>query len=177
MPKVSRRRLQESQIQHAHTKSRILVIGDSNLRAWVRYPAEWTVVAHSGYRVQEIVGLLERSVDMLENVEHVIVTAGVCNRDDTSADIEDAAHQLQRLQETLSGRLHFAGVPYGDYMSNQLQEKTISINDYMRDAVGSNNYIEPPEPSATVFFEDNTHYARRTGQQMINVVQTFLGQH
>ena len=175
MPKVSRRRLQESQIQHAYTKSRILVIGDSNLRAWAHYPADWTVVAHSGYRVQEIAGLLERSADMLDNVEHVIVTAGVCNRDDAATDIEDAAHLLQRLQETLNGRLHFAGVPYADYISNQLKEKTISINDYMRDAVGADNYIEPPDPSTTVFFEDNTHYARRTGQQMISVVQTFLG--
>ena len=77
----------------------------------------------------------------------------------------------------LSTYFQGGGGAYGDYMSNQLKEKTISINDYMRDAVGANNYIEPPEPSATVFFEDNTHYARRTGQQMINVVQTFLGEH
>jgi hypothetical protein len=177
VPKVSRRRLPETCLQQSHVTRDILVIGDSNMRAWCGYPADWTVVQHSGYRIQDIAGLLSRSVEMLNDVRHVIVTAGMCNRQETEADIQDAAFELQQLQTSLNGRLHFAGVPSSDRMPQRLQQSTARINDYMRDAVGAENFLQPPDPSTTVFFNDDTHYARRTGRQMINVVRNFLETH
>ncbi len=176
-PKLSKRRLPDTRLQQTHVTSEILVIGDSNMRAWCGYPADWTVVQHSGYRIQDIAGLLRRSVEMLRGVTHVIVTAGMCNRQDSEADIQDAAFELQQLQTSLNGRLHFAGIPSSDRMPQRLQQSTTTINDYMRDAVGAENFLQPPDPATTVFFNDDTHYARRTGRQMINVVRNFLDTH
>lgn len=144
------------------------------MRAWTGYPADWTVVCHGGKTIEDLVGILLRSVHMLNNVDRVVLAAGMNNRNDNATQHRTNVDLLHRLQEALNGRLFVIGVPSSDLMSAQKQANTDAVNDCLRQGAGADHYIEPVDRTETVFFEDDTHYVRRTGTQMINNVQTFF---
>jgi hypothetical protein len=171
---IAKQRLPGTKLQKNETKSPTLVIGDSNMRAWTGYPADWTVVCHGGKTIEDLVGILLRSVHMLNNVDRVVLAAGMNNRNDNATQHRTNVDLLHRLQEALNGRLFVIGVPSSDLMSAQKQANTDAVNDCLRQGAGADHYIEPVDRTETVFFEDDTHYVRRTGTQMINNVQTFF---
>lgn len=171
---ISKQRLPGTKLQKNETKSPTLVIGDSNMRAWTGYPADWTVVCHGGKTIEDLVGILLRSVHMLNNVERVVLAAGMNNRYDNATQHRTNVDLLHRLQEALNGRLFVIGVPTSDLMPTQRQANTDAVNECLREGAEAGHYIEPVDRTETIFFEDDTHYVRRTGTQMINNVQEFF---
>ena len=171
---LSRSRLPGTKLQQNQTKSPTLVIGDSNMRSWTGYPADWTVVCHPGKTVEDLAGLVLRSVHMLNDVERVVLAAGINNLNSTDTQLDANVDLLRRLQETLNGRLFVAGVVSSDRMSLQRQNKIEAINKRLRAGAGTGHYIEPADPETAIFFNDDVHYSRRTGTQMVNIVQDFF---
>ena len=171
---VARNRLPDAKLQQNQTKSPTLVIGDSNIRSWTGYPADWTVVCHAGKTAEDRAGLVLRSVHMINNVDRVVLAAGINNLNNTDAQLDANVDLLRRLQETLNGRLYVTGVVSSDRMSVQRQDRIDAINERLRAAAGTGHYIEPADPETTIFFNDDIHYSRRTGTQMVNIVQDFF---
>jgi hypothetical protein len=164
----------DTRLERCHVKSAVLVIGDSNLRSWTDYPANWTVVCHPGKTIGDLATILLNSINIMTTLERVVFAAGINNRHSSDDELQRNAAQLRQLQNALNGRFFVAGIPSSNRMPRELQDDIARINDFLNEQTETGHFIEPANDAQTVFFNDNIHYTRRTGTQMVNIVRNFF---
>jgi len=173
---ISKARIPKTRLQPSTIDRPILIAGDSNMRAWHDYPDDWSVLRYPGIRLEQMSSMIERSVDLLQEVDYILLAAGTNNLDDPLENLISAVETVKRTKEILGKRLLVVGTlssDLSDIMPERRRVNAERLNSMLRDVVGAEDFIEPPPNDTTTFF-DAVHYTKSTGLMLIDCVKAFL---
>jgi len=150
--------------------TKVLVIGDSNLKYATEVPKEWEVHSLSGAHIENIVSIL-KTFPPDSGLNVVIMQAGINHRDDLRFPIE-AVNELEYEAKRINAKLMIVGIPIAVGMSKALTRKLKDFNKAMYD-VFLTRFIYPLKPIDVYMERDDPsciHFRPRTVLKMIDCV-------
>jgi len=147
--------------------TKVLVIGDSNMKSAFEIPVGWEVHSLSGGRMDDVTSLLRRMV-LGKQLEVIIVQVGINHRD--TGFPHEEIKLLRQIVEQMRVRLMVQGISISPRLPEAMQKKLMEYNETLHKIFAA-NYIFPqrdrkvgldPTDSSLV------HYDVATMQRQIN---------
>ena len=144
-------------VPHIKPTTKVLIIGDSNLRLIRDFPSDWEVHVYPGAYFRHAPEIL-KSVPARNNLEHLVIQIGINNRGwqwtNNQVDLNKTFAQTKRL----GVKTHYLGIAIPGNLSENHQDQLQRINDHARTKVGNRFYIKPlPTEQVRVISNKNPH--------------------
>ena len=144
-------------------QSRVLVIGDSNLRnADPRsIPSDWEVHASPGAKYRHVTNILQRwgeslsRADPEDMLDHLIIQVGINHREESIDVIREEVIKMERTARGLARTVSIMGISTAQILDEAIRRNVEKINQLL--ARGSLEYI-PPLPIADVHIRPGDSY-------------------
>jgi hypothetical protein len=154
--------------------TRVLVVGDSNMRDAPKVPAEWEIHSLPGAKLDHVTSMLRRMKQRLQEnakLQHVIIQVGINHCSSFSSMYKYALGEISDEINDIGVSCSYCGIAAD---SSRLPEKEFKkikeINEYVK-MVWLNSYIEPlPETEIRIqqFDAWGIHYTRETIGKIVN---------
>jgi len=154
--------------------TKVLVVGDSNLRLCTNIPIDWQVECFPGINLNQLTNILNTTNKITPSLKHIIVQAGINDRENIKPDVEaclDAA-------KAPGVKVHYQGISVSTDCGTKLGSKILAninkINKTARNYIGQ-LYINPLPPMyVTNTGPGSIHYSPNTCGDIVEGMITAL---
>jgi hypothetical protein len=154
--------------------TKVLVIGDSNLRTAKTRGTDYEVHSFPGAHLSHVYDILYES-ELSESITDVVIAVGINHRDANFKDTRTLLNRIARRTVGMDQRVHFLGVSTAEKPNGNIQD----LNATARDKFGT-RYIAPlPLCDVSIDPGDVTygiHHDSGTVQKILHSIRTHLGQ-
>jgi hypothetical protein len=155
-------------------ETKILIVGDSNMRDAPRVPAEWEIHSLPGAKLNHVTSMLRRMKQQLPkdtNLKHVIIQVGINHRSSLTSKYEYDLGEISDEISDIGVSSSYCGIAVDcRRLPENEVEKINEINNYVK-TVWMNSYIDPlPETEIRIQESDvfGIHYTRETIGKIVN---------
>lgn len=124
--------------------TRVLVIGDSNLRNAdaSKVPRDWEMHAFPGAKYQHVTEIAKKQFGT-GNLRHIVIQVGINHRDDNDVFTNDCLKKLEQELEDRAPYITFCGIPTAATMDAGMKGRIHNTNDVIKKTAFM--YLTPPK--------------------------------
>jgi len=157
-------------IHHIPTHITTLIIGDSNLSQWTDIPHDWMVECLPGAKINHIQNILQKHT-LPSSLNQLIISIGINNRTDTTANNDKYLRQLHNTTKTLPVDTHFLAPSHTFALPAHQQITLKNLHDTAH-RLYRNNYIPPLCHQQTYISKTDIHKIHYTQDTCNLLIQT-----